>query len=365
MSSISGSDQEFEALKKWYKATERKEPITLVTAGRSGAGKSTLISNMLQLKGDAAPKSQHHSKSITTKVKLYQKSVNGIEVRIIDTPGFAATDVREAKIVDELQAESGGKADMLLYCISILPNSKIDEQDEKIIETLKVAFKSDIWTHTILILTFANYMKKGTTLSDIVDDYANTFQSKLRNIVSASFSVVSIFSCDQNEVKRDPTTIIALPAGHNPSENLVEGMKWDESIYMEVLKKCDPKTIPALLKVREPTPMILRQIKHLVAITGSAAVVGTFVGGGGAIAGAFVGAGLGALAGGVGALPGAALGADIGAGIGLVLGGVGTGGVAAVATGVAVYSEVLKDEKEEIKREKLQKDLQQEKLKRE
>ena len=77
MSSIASGDilsvQELTGtLQKWYKATNRKE-ITLVTAGRSGVGKSTLIRNMLQLKGDAAPKSQHHSTSTTTEVKLYQK----------------------------------------------------------------------------------------------------------------------------------------------------------------------------------------------------------------------------------------------------------------------------------------------------
>ena len=257
MSSIVGdtcSDQELtETLEKWYRATNRKQ-ITLVTAGRSGAGKSILIGNMLQLKGDAAPKSQHHSTSTSTEVKLYKKSVNGIEVRIIDTPGFAATDVSEAKIIAELQAESEGKADMLLYCISILPDSKIDEQDDKIMKTLKMAFGPDIWSHAILVLTFANYvihdLEEGTTLSCLVSDYATTFQSKLQNICP-SFSVVSIFSCNQDEVRRDPKIIIALPAGRNPSKNLVEGMKWDESIYMEVLKKCSPKAIPALLNVKK------------------------------------------------------------------------------------------------------------------
>ena len=360
MSSIAGderSDQELaETLKKWYEATDRKQ-ITLVTAGRSGAGKSTLIGNMLQLKGDDAPKSQHHSTSTTTEVKLYKRSVNGIEVRIIDTPGFAATDVSEAKIINELQAKSGGKADMLLYCISILPDSKIDEQDEKTIKTLKIAFGSDIWEHAILVLTFANYvicnLKEGTTLSDLVNDFATTFQSKLRNIVDLSppFSVVSIFSCDQDEVKRDPTTVIALPAGSDPSETLVEGMKWDESIYMEALKKCNPVTIPALLNVRKPTPKLIRQIIQLIRITGSATVSGVFVGGTGATVGGFVGAGLGALAG-VGAfgmIPGAAVGADIGTGIGLAL-----AGVAAVATGVATFSQVQKEEEEQVKLEEFQ-----------
>ena len=119
------------------------------------------------------PKSQHHSTSTTTEVKLYQKSVNGIEVQIIDTPGLAATDVSEAKIIAELQAESEGKADMLLYCISILPDSKINEQDEKIMKNFMV-FGPNIWNHAILVLTFANCvihdLEEGTILSGLVSD---------------------------------------------------------------------------------------------------------------------------------------------------------------------------------------------------
>ena len=269
MSTISGVEGMKDVLDKWYEATNRKE-ITLVTAGRSGAGKSTLIGNMLQLKGDAAPKNQHGPSSTTTDVKTYTNTVNGVRVKIIDTPGLAATDVNEAKIIAQLQAESRGKADMLLYCISILPSSKIDEQDAKVIKTLKVAFGSDIWSHTILILTFANmvipYLEEGTTLNDLVRDYATKFESILQS-ECPSFSVCSIFSCDQEEVKRDPSTIIALPAGRNPKQQVVEGMNWDESIFMEVLKKCNPDAVPALLKVREPTSniaMLALKIGHYV-----------------------------------------------------------------------------------------------------
>lgn len=259
MSTISGVREVKDALDKWYEATNRKQ-ITLVTAGRSGVGKSTLISNMLRLEGDAAPKRRHGPSSTTKEVKLYTSSVNGIEVRIIDTPGLTAADVSEAKIITGLQAESGGKADMLLYCVSLLPNSKIDEQDAKIIKTLKTAFGPDIWSHAILVLTFANYvirdLDEGITLKDLVTDYAAKFQSVLQS-QCPSFSVCSIFSCDQEQTKRDPTTMITLLAGLNPDKELVEGVKWDESIYMEVLKKCSPDAIPALLKVREPTSNVI------------------------------------------------------------------------------------------------------------
>ena len=48
---------------------------------------------------------------------------------------------------------------MLLYCVSLLSDSIIDEQDEKIVKILKVAFGPDIWRHAVLVMTFANMVK--------------------------------------------------------------------------------------------------------------------------------------------------------------------------------------------------------------
>ena len=260
MSTIFGDKHINDVLNKWYEATNRKE-ITLVTAGRSSVGKSTLIGNMLRLKGDDAPKCRHGPSSTTDDVKVYTSTINEVKVRIIDTPGLAAIDVDEAKVIAKLEEENEGKADMLLYCVSLLPDSIIDEQDEKIVKILKMAFGPNIWRHAVLVMTFANMVKgnleEGATFSDLLQDYATKFESILQS-KCPSMSVISILSCNPKEEKRDPSTIIALPAGRNPSQELVKGMKWDESIYLETLKKCNPEAIPALLKVREPSPTIIR-----------------------------------------------------------------------------------------------------------
>ena len=305
MSTIFGDQHINDVLDKWYEATNRKE-ITLVTAGRSSVGKSTLIGNMLRLEDDAAPESEHGPSSTTDEVKVYTSSINGVKVRIIDTPGLAATDVDEAKVIAKLEEESKGKADMLLYCVSLLPDSIIDEQDEKIVKILKVAFGSDIWRHAVLVLTFANVVKgmpinpkKGKTFSDLLQDYAKKFESILRK-KCPSFSVISILSCHPEEEKRDPSTIIALPAGCNPSEELVEGMKWDESIYIETLKKCNPEAIPALLRVREPSPKIIR--------------IGMQIGG-------YLGQSSGRVGFGLGVLTGTVVGGMLGGGVGLLASG--------------------------------------------
>ena len=340
MSTISGNEEAFDILDAWHKATNRRQ-ITLVTAGRSGVGKSTLIGNMLNLKGDAAPRHRHGPSSTTTDVNLYTSIMGGIEVRIIDTPGLAATDVNELKSIAALQDMSGGKADMLLYCISILPNSKIDQRDQIIIKILSRVFGKNIWEHAVLVFTFANVVTMLAETEDIpelVKEYADKFQSVLQSICP-SFSVISIFSCCQNQVKRPSSMIVALPAGLVPDKELVEGGYWDESIYMEALKKCDHDVIPAFLKVREPSPWMIRKavaIGQYIGVSGITGGSGALVG---AAVGGAIGGGAGLLAGGAGAGPGAVLGAKIGAAA--------VGGVCAVVKAKKVHSDVREYEEEQ------------------
>lgn len=245
----------------------------------------------------------------------------------------ATADVDEIKVTASLHCQSGGEADMLLYCISLFSDSKIGEQDMKTIKLLTRAFGTNIWKHTILVFTFVNAVKLVHPERDIrqlVESYAQEFQLVLQRVCQyASFFVVSIFSCDQDETKRDPFMIVALPAGNNPDEELVEGMKWDESIYIEALKKCKRGAIPALLKVREPSPKIIQlgmeiggffsQSRNMLGIgLGLGALTGTVVGG-------ILGGGVGLLAGGVrGIRPGADLGSNIGINVGCAsIGGLG------------------------------------------
>ena len=227
--------------KRWYDAAERRE-ITLVAVGRYGAGKSTLIRNMLRQEEDT-PHTPHEA-------RVYTVMTGDIEVKLIDTPGFGRSDDSDAEILAELQEKTGGKADMLLYCVRLVPNSEIDILEKDIIKKLTCVFsyRANIWKHVILVFTFANTVKihlPNKTIENLVDEYASKFQLALQN-VAPSFSVVSAFKFDQcpPRTRRDAFMIVAIPAGENRDEELVKGVKWDESIYTEVLNKCNRDFVP-------------------------------------------------------------------------------------------------------------------------
>ena len=288
---------------RWGKETNRE--ITMVITGRSGTGKSTLTKNILDLSGEEGPKVEHSPKcAVTIQIKIHEAKIRGVMVRIIDVPGF--DEKREKELLKELERATGKKADILLYCVRLLPSSRIDITDKRIILMLTKAFGEAIWKKAILVLTFANYGHRQLPppqqpMTDQMQKYAQAFQDVMHSAKLTRFRVEP--SLKPDTTCTDATTIPALPAGKCRDEVIIEGARWDDNIYMEALNKCEYEAIPALLH--------LQGIPHnkLSIALASLGGVGTSatVGGG-------VGAGVEAVIGGIaGAIPGALIGGAIGA----------------------------------------------------
>ena len=292
--------------------TPRK--LVLVTAGQLGSGKSTLVKNLLGFSGNdaEAPKACQSATTVMKKSKAYdnhdiQIKDRKVNVTIVDTPGLAgAPDQDPAKIIADMVAETKGKADVLLYCASVSPSSRLGEVDVKIIKALTEAFTPKIWEKTVLVFTFADYVQErnlkkprvNPTVEYVMKDYAEEFQRLLAKSTGINtFKVVPLAPnrASTVETKQPPTQITAVPAGEDPGEEILPNMKWDEYVHLEALKKFDPDSVPALLKVTE-----LSQVKFWGLVGGGAAVgygAGLAVGGVGAIPGAIGGAVGGAVGG--------------------------------------------------------------------
>ena len=225
-----------DVLKKWKQiAADRK--MILVVTGRSGSGKTTLINTMLE------KECQNDGGSTTTAIHSYSNDIEGVEVEMIDTPGLGMPGQNDKHIFDDLQMIAADKkVDMLLYCISVLPNSKMDAVELKIIEQLTQTFGKYMWEKTIIVFTFANVMLKinednKDILKAVMQSYAKEFQSKLHRIgVNATIFVI----CEDADHHRDITQshvehkIPALPTGL--SQEFPEGARWDITIYEEIYK---------------------------------------------------------------------------------------------------------------------------------
>ena len=334
-----------------------------MTAGRSGAGKSTLISNMLGLKDDTKVRCQHlqcqHSpSSVTKEVELYSSlREGGVTVRMVDMPSLNSSDVNDAKAMALLQEKTGGRCDMFLYCVSLLPDSKIDKEDKEVIRKLTLVFGQDVWRCTILVLTFTNAVRAlypEQIIKDIVEDYAKKFQSAFHFVFKSEISVASIFSCDRSQAQRDADTIIAIPAGYSPDERFIKKLRqgWDEMIFDEVLKKCDRNTVPVLFKTRHPShPRIVRMPLNVCKLV-FGTVLFTAIGGQPlSLVTGFLGAKIGELIGWFTHRVGAGLGATIGYTSGL--------GVAAVIVAIGLFIGLQEVEREQCELDAVQKEFEQ------
>ena len=300
---------------RWNESTNGRG-MTLVTAGQSGAGKSTLVKNLLRLSDqDAdAPLAAHSANSVTRSVELYSSRIKNVNVNIIDTPGLAgASDDAETKVLAQLCEKSKGKADMLLYCVSMAPNAKVGELDRRIVNLLTMAFAPQIWERAIVVLTSADYIKERNeknagkpTVQRAMREYATAFQRILGDFTDG-MTVIPVLQKEHAKTRR-PKQIAAVAAGETPDEEILPGVKWNECVYKEVLKKCSPESMPEIFKILEVSSGAWKG-----AAGGAAA---------GILGGAATGAAVGFAAGGIGVVPGAISGAIVG---GVVGGGSGYG----------------------------------------
>ena len=127
--------------------------LTIITAGKSGSGKSTLVCNLLQLRGKYAPKAGHAPSLVSTQTtEVYWGEIKGINVQIINI-NLAIPDEKGLQaLITELKSTTEGRVDVLLYCVSMLPNSKIEIVDEQMIRVLTLSFGKGVWDRAILSL---------------------------------------------------------------------------------------------------------------------------------------------------------------------------------------------------------------------
>ena len=303
-------------LKQLFNAWRRQESskgrgLVLITAGKTGSGKSTLVKNLLGPGLSKAPRPGHSSSSVTADVECYTNVIEDVSVTIADVPGLAGepgTD--ENRVIAQLQKETNGKADMLLYCASMAPSSKIGDADLKIVKLLTLVYKQKIWKRAILVLTSADYVRerheKNSTANPTVEstmaDYAQKFGQILRSANVNSFTITPIKPNEKLSTRERPADeIAAVPAGETPDEKTISGVQWDLCVYLEVIKKCDFEAVSAILSVAEA-----EFLKNKPFITGASTAVGIAAGA------AAVGTAAGFPLGVVGAVPGALIGGAVG-----------------------------------------------------
>ena len=297
------------ALEAWSREAGER-PLTVVVVGKSGAGKSTLINNFLELDKDEMCKTGNGASITTREVAMKESIKKDVTIQMIDTPGLGGIDeIKAIDVFKDLSKITNRKADVIVYCISIHSSSCIDSTDIDIIRALTLAFGQQIWRHTILAFTFAgrpNTLKSSSSeYRSRVSNYASAFQEALCKAKVHKISVKSVLS---EEVS--PQSIPAIPIeGTSLEASLNDNScsQWTHRLFMEALKKSNPKAARTQLKLSDQSSAVVQ-----VAEFGGSVAAGTAIG-------AAVGTAIGAPFLGIGIIIGASIGAVVGGAVGCII----------------------------------------------
>ena len=335
------TEERVDLIRQWSQSHGSKS-VVIVTAGKSGVGKSTFINTFLGLEGEEVSVNSLQPTSVTQDLNVYEKEINGVNVRVIDMPGLHATDHDSDEseiIIRELSAMTDGRADVVFFCMNIL--NRIDKVDLENIDTLTKAFGTEIWKHVIFVFTWADIaLYGGNNLEKLVDKFIKEIHKHLV-VKQVEVEIRSIYSFPSSDLGSEESEInkfdgiVGIPVSKNPNDP----PEWRITLLLQVIRKCKKENIPAFLQLNAVHGIDWDEVRKTAAIATAGGVGGAAVGSAvGATFGAVIGGLLTAPIGGVGAVPTAAGGAAVGA----LIGSIGSGGTAAVATLAARIAFVIR-----------------------
>ena len=290
------------------KQKDSAKPCIMI-AGKPANGKSTALNNIFGLELDAGI-SAH---SVTQRMIETEVVKNNHSLKIIDTPGLGALDIKREEIAIVMGETIKSKDYTLIYCLSVSPSSRLTEEDKTIVSNLNEFLSKDVWQKCVILFTFSDTAWRDEFADnddlegykDYLSKMAVEFQSILKGHDQNAPPVKTIFE------DRESSDIVAFPVGKKttstkdilPGVNIEEGNDWTDLVFTEILKK-----------TAEDKRKSLFDLKYGAAIASSGAST--------VLVTTLVGAGAGATVGAVGGPIGMVAAAGIGAAGGLVVGGI-------------------------------------------
>ena len=213
-----------------------KKDVNIVFVGKSGAGKSVLKNNILEIEEDLQICAGH----ITDDYSTEKVEKHGVTITITDTVGLEGGKEQCKRSLEKMSrhVNKHGTVDLLMYCLPVDPSSKFNDQ-LVIMESLHEAFGEDI---CIIVFTFSNLIldrirkKKGVSseatalYEDHIKDYASKFEDQLTQMKVRNIQVKTVFDLPlETPQPADLTTIMAIPAGDEPEDQVLPGIQFTEA----------------------------------------------------------------------------------------------------------------------------------------
>ena len=312
----------------------------IMVAGKPRNGKSRALNNIFEVDFESATSPG----SVTQSVLAKHVEKDGKKMIVIDTPGLGALDMDRdtSTLVQEMKEAVEGLDYVLLYCLSVSPNSSLTLVDQTIIKCLHESLGMEAWKKCVILLTFSDIARLMDYRTDskveefkvFLKNHAARFQELIQSCIDEEsssshsekepFEIKTIFeitsgSSEKLETEKD--------IGNSEKEKESEEEKKAKGVQIVAIPvgrdiPADPCLLPGILKEKENwTDAVFLQLMEKVTEEKRAEYVQFKYAGeiGGLLAGLGTGAGTGA---GVGGLVAGPPGALVGAIAGAVVGGI-------------------------------------------
>ena len=150
--------------------------------------------------------------------------MNGIEIIMVDTPGFVTTADNPKSMADTMKeiAEKipGHNVDLVIYCVRM--TERLDGMEDQIAMQLTKTYGEKIWTHMMFVLTFANEVNPSRSCNDL--NGVAHFKKRLSEMTDAIRKGMLGKSAGVSEAIADKVPVV--PVGR--PQRLKEGLTVDE-----------------------------------------------------------------------------------------------------------------------------------------
>ena len=229
-------------ISKWIAKLHNDCPrFCALVVGQTGVGKSTLINNLL---GEDVAGVGSNLTSSTSAVRSYEGMVEGVPVKLIDTPGLDdATPGNDERNLEEIKRHLKEETiHLIIYCTKISEN----RLHKGIIRTFKQYTEIGVdWKRTVIALTFADEpcppsslkKKLGFNMGTFFEDRVAEWR---REIPKALAEVVHPREEEVTQIKINPTA--------GDSEVLLpNGKEWYNAFWLDVLAVLPPGAVMKLV----------------------------------------------------------------------------------------------------------------------